>query len=554
MTNGPSRHWVELLADDVEARRRASDDDRLVCASGISPSGPIHMGNLREVFTTHLVADALRRRGLPAVHLHSWDDYDRLRKVPAGVPAEFERYVGMPLASVPDPLDELPSYADRFIDEFVAALDRLGIEIAPERQSVHYPAGRYNAQIRRAMDERGLVFDTLAEQQTEGRHATPLEERRRAYYPFKPFCETCGKDATEVTGYDGTAVTYDCHACGHAGTMSLADGARISGKLVWKVDWPMRWAFENVAYEPAGEDHHAPSGSFTVGRTLIRELYGAEAPLTSTYSFVSLSGVGGKMSGSVGTVVTPEAALAVLEPALVRWPYVQRTPNQSFGIDVSPKGIQRQYDHWDQFVATANAPDARADQVANYRMSVQTEAGHVDRTARPVSFRLLASLADITNGNLEQMARIVARHLDGPLPETERLLAELEPRLSCAMHYATEIVPPEQRTTIRETFNDEAWQALDDATREGVGMLVRDIPEHWTLEGLTTLVYGVPKRLLGLPPDTAPTPELKQAQRQFFKALYQLLCSAETGPRLPTLMLSIGQEATLDLLGARVRA
>jgi len=180
MTNGvpaqPPRHWGELLADDVEARWRASQDDRLVCASGISPSGPIHMGNLREVFTTHLVADELRRRGLPAVHLHSWDDYDRLRKVPAGVPAEFDRYVGMPLAAVPDPLGELASYADRFMVEFTAALDRLGIEIAPERQSIHYPAGTYNAQIRRAMDERGLVFDTLAEQQTEGRHSTPLEQ------------------------------------------------------------------------------------------------------------------------------------------------------------------------------------------------------------------------------------------------------------------------------------------------------------------------------------------------------------------------------------------
>ena len=126
------------------------------------------MGNLREVFTTHLVVDALRRRGLPAVHLHSWDDYDRLRKVPAGVPAEFERYVGMPLASVPDPLGELPSYADRFIDEFTAALSRARRSRSRASASrCTTPRARYNAEIRRAMDERGLVFDTLAEQQTE---------------------------------------------------------------------------------------------------------------------------------------------------------------------------------------------------------------------------------------------------------------------------------------------------------------------------------------------------------------------------------------------------
>ena len=71
------------------AERSPETGRPLVCASGISPSGPIHMGNLREVFTTHLVAEALRRQGCEVVHLHSWDDYDRFRKVPAGVDPSF---------------------------------------------------------------------------------------------------------------------------------------------------------------------------------------------------------------------------------------------------------------------------------------------------------------------------------------------------------------------------------------------------------------------------------------------------------------------------------
>ena len=73
-----SRTWMDRLADEVV--ERPSPGVALVCASGISPSGPIHMGNLREVITTHLVVEALRRGGVDAVHLHSWDDYDRLRK------------------------------------------------------------------------------------------------------------------------------------------------------------------------------------------------------------------------------------------------------------------------------------------------------------------------------------------------------------------------------------------------------------------------------------------------------------------------------------------
>jgi lysyl-tRNA synthetase class I len=70
----------------------------------------------------------------------------------------------------------------------------------------------------------------------------------------------------------------------------------------------------------------------------------------------------------------------------------------------------------------------------------------------------------------------------------------------------------------------------------------------WTLDGLTSLVYSVPKLMLGLPADTPPTTDIKNAQREFFKALYQLLCGADTGPRLPTLMLSIGLDRTASLL------
>ena len=64
------------------ARSERTGSGAIVCASGISPSGPIHLGNLREVMTPHLVADEIRRRGRDVVHLLSWDDYDRFRRVP----------------------------------------------------------------------------------------------------------------------------------------------------------------------------------------------------------------------------------------------------------------------------------------------------------------------------------------------------------------------------------------------------------------------------------------------------------------------------------------
>ena len=543
--------WSERLALEIEERLGPDGaTGPIVCASGISPSGPIHMGNLREPFTTHLVAEALRARGHDVVHLHSWDDYDRFRKVPADVDPAFEQYIGKPLAQIPDPWGSDDSYAEHWIHEFTAALAQLGIEMHEVRQAERYPAGAYNAEIRRAMDARELIFDTLAEQQTAGRHDKPLEQRRAEYFPFKPFCATCGRDDTTVTAYDADRqiATYRCRH-GHDGEMSLADGAPISGKLVWKVDWPMRWAHEGVRFEPAGEDHHAPTGSFTVGRAIVREVFGAEAPHSTVYSFVTLAGVGGKISGSVGGAPVLADALKLVEPAILRWLYIRRLPSQGFAIDLSPKGVQKLFDEWDRFAAAAQQPDASAADAAMYRLAVRPSSGDVTLTQRPVSFRLLAAAADLTQANREQIARIVAQHLEGEpdLPPADVLLAQLEPRLSCAIEYV-ERLAPEARTTLRDGFDAATWETLDEPTQAGVRELAHDLGDAWTLDGLTALVYAIPKDMLGLPRDAPPSPELKAAQRTFFKALYQLLCARDTGPRLPTLMLSIGPERTRALL------
>ncbi len=551
MASTTARLWEDALAVEVIATRAArGETGPVVCASGLSPSGPIHLGNLREVFTTHLVAEALRRRGEEVVHLNSWDDYDRLRKVPAGVDPSFERYIGMPLAEVPAPTGAAggtTSWADHFMDELRDSLEVLGIRMTERRQSELYPAGTYNAQIRRAMDERGLVFDTLAGQQTAGRQAGSIEERRRAYYPFKPYCTECRRDDTRVTGYDGSSVTWECRH-GHAGEMSLADGAEISGKLVWKVDWPMRWAHERVAFEPAGIDHHAPTASFTVGRLLVADLYSAHAPDTAVYGIVSLPGASTKMSSSVGGAPIPATALDLLEPALLRWLYIRRLPHQPFQIDLTPKGVVRLYDEWDRLTARVVDGQASPDEAAVHHEATSSSAGEVRRTTRPVSFRLLASVADLTQGDRTQIARIVAAHLGLRDVDPAGLLRELAPRLQCAIHYATELVPESERTRVREGFARAAFDALESPLREGVTELAERMDDVWTVEGLTQLVYAIPKRLGGLDPETAPTPEVKLAQRAFFRAVYRLLVDADTGPRLPTLLLSIGPDRARSLL------
>uniref|UniRef100_UPI003F492EF4 lysine--tRNA ligase n=1 Tax=Pseudonocardia sp. CA-138482 TaxID=3240023 RepID=UPI003F492EF4 len=543
--------WIQRTADAVIAHAHRSGAKQIVCASGVSPSGPIHLGNLREVMTPHFVAEEIKSRGYDAVHLHSWDDYDRFRKVPHGLDEGLAEHVGRPVAAVPDPYGERASYAAHFIAEFSDALARMGVHMREVRQSEQYPRGAYNPAIRRAMDRRGEVFDILARFQTEGLHSTPAAERRAGYYPFKPYCETCGKDFTTVIGYDDLVVAYRCR-CGHLGEMSLADGAPISGKLVWKVDWPMRWVHESVDFEPAGEDHHAPSSGIASGRILVREIFDGEAPYSFAYTFVGLAGGSSKMSSSAGGVAIPATALDVLEPAMLRWLYARRSPGQAFTIDLSPRAVQRLYDEWDQFGERADAPDASPVDRHLREVCLRTSAGPVDHSRRPVSFRLLSSAADITAANTEQIDRLVRQHAGqaAELPGRDALLKELEPRLTCAINYAALLLPADERTTIRAEFNTQAWTEFDEHTQQGVRMLDERLDNDWTLEGLTRLVYAVPKLLAGLAEDAPPSPELKKAQRSFFAALYRLLCSTDTGPRLPTLLLSVGPDRAHRLLSA----
>jgi lysyl-tRNA synthetase class 1 len=163
-----------------------------------------------------------------------------------------------------------------------------------------------------------------------------------------------------------------------------------------------------------------------------------------------------------------------------------------------------------------------------------------------VPFRTLSSAADITQGNREQIMRIaIEQQGNEGLSETD-----IEPRLSCAINWATHYLPEDERTHVRESFDEETYNSLDEIQKAQISKLVAGIDNDWSLDGITTLAYAIPKEAVGLAPDADPTPEVKAAQRAFFIAIYRLmLVDSETGPRLPTFFLSLGRERVEKLLG-----
>lgn len=576
--------WVSRFADEVieESERRAPGAKTsgaaapvVVVASGLSPSGPIHLGNLREVMTPHLVADEIRRRGYQVRHLISWDDYDRYRKVPAGVPGVDEtwaEHIGKPLTSVPAPKGSPhPNWAEHFKAAMVESLAELGVEFDGISQTEQYTSGVYREQILHAMKHRGDIDAILAQYRTKKTPAKkqqqkPVDEAEleaaegsgaaaeddgssgsAGYFPYKPYCGNCEKDLTTVTSYDddSTELTYSCTSCGFSETVRLNEFNR--GKLVWKVDWPMRWAYEGVIFEPSGVDHSSPGSSFQVGGQIVG-IFGGEQPIGPMYAFVGISGMA-KMSSSKGGVPTPADALKIMEPQLLRWLYARRRPNQSFKVAFDQE-IQRLYDEWDRLEAKVADGSALPADVAAHSRAVRTASGELPRTPRPLPYRTLASVADITAGHEDQALRILS-DLDPANPLAS--LDEARPRYDRAEAWINTHVPADQRTIVRDEPDTELLKSLDEQGRESLRLLLDGLAGNWSLDGLTHLVYGVPKVQAGFSAEATPKElpaEIKTAQRSFFALLYQLLVSRDTGPRLPTLLLAVGQDRVRHLLGA----
>ena len=239
--------WAENIARQIIARR--PDKEEYVCAAGISPSGSIHIGNFRDIATSFFVAQALRDLGKKARLLFSWDEYDRLRKIPANVAkvrSDMEQYVGMPYVDVPNPFGDAlgaKTYAAYFETEFMNSVDAFGIEMDFRHQAEMYRSGKYTDLILLALEKRGEIYDVLSRHRTQAATA----EERAAFYPVSIYCDHCGKDTTKILSMDGTVAHYQC-ACGHEGDFDFRTNHNC--KLNWKVDWPMRWLYEGVDFEP----------------------------------------------------------------------------------------------------------------------------------------------------------------------------------------------------------------------------------------------------------------------------------------------------------------
>lgn len=500
--------WADAAADAIIADKPS--DDLYTAAAGISPSGVVHFGNFRDIVTAHLVRNALIEKGRRARLIFSWDNFDRFRKVPAGVPASFAEHIGKPLSKIPDPFGELPSYAERFQQPFVEAMNRLGIDIEYRDQTSLYESGVYDNEIRHALGKREQIADILLSFMTEkakGEKGIDPQAYRENYYPISLYSRFSGKDSTKILSYDGAStVTYLCAETGKTDTVDLSK-ERIA-KLAWKIDWPMRWKNERVHFEPGGHDHASPGGSYDVASTVAHDIFGWQAPLFVEYKFVGIQGLGSKMSGSKGNAISPLELLEVYEPDVLKWMYFRKSPDQSFELAFNTE-IYRQYDEFD--------------------------AAHPDRNAIP--FRQAVGFGQIVAWREDKLAAVLTALGHDYSKET------ISSRLPLARNWLLKY-NPDELIELNSSVNTSYAKSMTEEQIVLVRKLVSELQHigDASIEQLEELVYAVPKS-----PQLSES-ELKKAQRAFFKDVYNLLIGRDTGPRLGTYLWAVDRSQVLKLL------
>lgn len=319
--------WVEKEAEKV--MKHSGNKSEYVCAAGITPSGTVHIGNFREIITVDLIVKALQNRGKKVAFLYFWDDFDRLRKVPQNLPAgvrkELEDHIGEPVAEVPDPLKCHESYAKHWQTPLEEAVEELGIKPKFIYQHELYRKCAYSEGIKTALTRREDVRVILNKYRKEPR---PVD-----WFPVKIYCEKCNKDSTKITNYDENyEISYECLTCDFKNTIDFRKVGII--KLVWRVDWPMRWKHYGVDFEPGGKEHFAAGSSRTTGVEIVKQVYNGQEPYGFMYEFISLKGFKGKMSGSKGNVLSVNQVSSVYLPEIVRFLFAGTKPSKDFSISL----------------------------------------------------------------------------------------------------------------------------------------------------------------------------------------------------------------------------
>ncbi len=464
----PIPGWAERLADHL-------GDGPHVVMTGISPSGNIHAGNLREVLVSEAVARALRARGREVRFIFHADTIDPLRKISPGIPESYQEFMGRSLSRIPDPEGCHVSYSEHFLAPFEEALKAMGMDIEVLRSHEVYESGVYAEVTREALEHTGELRNIL--QEVSGRE---MPENWSPYQPRAASGDLTGNRVVEHLPEENEVVFVD-----RDGNESVADYSRGEGKLSWRVELAARWKALGATFEPFGKDHTSRGGSTDTADRMAREVFDYPVPGRYEYEWIQIKGRGA-MSSSKGIVLLPGDLLEIMPPDALRMMMLGRDPARSLDLDLE-EGFPRFMDE--------------------YRASVETD---------PAPFNHLLTISQTVGDDVDAAAEMLRQ---GGYEEAAKNPEKLARDLAYTRNWAREWAPEAYKFELLEP--EEAVRAaadLDEEQRGYLSAIAEEIEAGTSGDVMQDLLYS-----------TAKERELKP--KQAFAAVYAVLLGKKSGPK-----------------------
>ena len=343
----------------------------------------------------------------------------------------FTKLLGKPLTTIPDPFEKEESYAAYFEKQMENSIKK--VNVCPEflYQSRKYLSGQYNERIKFVLKKTLAIREILNKFRS-----SPL---KADWYPITIFCKKCHCSQTKVNDYDGEdSIVYFCEGCSKKFTLDLNKDYNL--KLLWRVDWPMRWEYEKVDFEPGGKDHSTEGGSYDTAKLISREIFNYEPPVYLQYDFVLTKGRKSKLSSSTGEVITVDDLLEIYQPEIVRWVFASYKNNVDFSIafDLDVIKIYEAYDRMERqfYQKEAISPSKAKKNNFVFELSQLKNDFHKEKIQQ-FPFRHLANISQINEFSPEKIKK--------QLNEKEEIDLDsfpmLETRLLCVKNWIGKYAP-----------------------------------------------------------------------------------------------------------------
>jgi len=517
--------WYDKMALKIVEREKkiGRSLDMIRTEMGLGASGFPHIGSLGDAARSYAVTLALKDQGYPSELIAFCDDKDGLRRIPAGLPKDLEKYLGFPVTDIPDPFKCHESYGGHMSSLLLEAMDKCGIEYRYISAKDAYEKGLLINEIRTLLQNAKKVGEIVHEEVGQERYIEVL--------PYFPVCKNCGRIyTTKAVEYlpKEDKVLYVCEGmeikgrwiegCGSKGE---ADITRGEGKLSWKGEFAARWRALDIRFEAYGKDI---ADSVRVNDRISREVLGYEPPTHAKYEMF-LDKSGRKISKSAGNVFTPQVWFRYGSPQSLMLLLLKRFIGTRT-IDVTDIPLyMNEMDHLeDLYFGRKTLQDekewAKLRGLYEYCWGLKPP----EKPSIHVPYNLLTFLVKVApkDKKLDFVAEKLREY--GYLGKDQSLDDELKKRFEYATNWVKDF------EEIKETAI-----SLPPEEEKAIGELAEVLKGEENAEKIQSVIFEIARRN-GLRP------------ADFFKTLYMILLGVPHGPRLGPYIIAMGKQNVINAL------